>query len=56
MQSVRTTKKIIFPVHDLGVPIDNLTRDDIYGEPEFPNNIEKIATNSEKDFALFKRN
>ena len=29
-------KKIVFRSHDLGVPLDNLTRDDIYGEPETP--------------------
>jgi hypothetical protein len=27
-------KKIVFHTHDFGVPIDNLTRDDIYGEPK----------------------
>lgn len=27
-------KKIIFRTHDLGVPLDNLTRDDFYPEPK----------------------
>lgn len=27
-------KKIIFHTHDFGTPLDNLTRDDIYGEPK----------------------
>ena len=36
----RKTKKILknwhFPTADLGVPLDNLTRDEIYGDPEIP--------------------
>lgn len=28
------TKKILFKTHHLGVPLDNLTRDDIYGDPD----------------------
>ncbi len=28
------SKKINFKTHDLGEPLDNLTRNDIYGDPE----------------------
>lgn len=28
----KKAKKIVFPKHDLGVPLDNLTRDDFYGD------------------------
>lgn len=27
-------KKIVFKTHNLGEPLDNLTRDDIYGDPD----------------------
>lgn len=30
----RKAKKIIFKTHSLGVPLDNLTRDDFYPEPK----------------------
>ena len=29
----RKAKRLIFHAHDLGVPLDNLTRDDIYETP-----------------------
>ncbi|CAN5210666.1 hypothetical protein BH09PAT2_BH09PAT2_10180 [soil metagenome] len=29
-------RKLKFPSINLGVPLDNLSRDDIYGEPEIP--------------------
>ena len=29
-------EQIVFHSVDLGVPLDNLTRDDIYGDPEIP--------------------
>lgn len=29
----KRAKKIVFKVHDLGVPLDNLTRDDYYDDP-----------------------
>ncbi len=35
-KAVNKAKKIVFKSIDLGVPLDNLTRDDIYGEPEIP--------------------
>jgi hypothetical protein len=36
--SINTKKaeKIVFHSINLGVPLDNLTRDDIYGKPELP--------------------
>lgn len=33
-QAKKEAKEIIFKTHDLGEPLDNLTRDDIYGDPE----------------------
>lgn len=30
----KEAKKIVFKTHDLGVALDNLTRDDYYDEPE----------------------
>lgn len=32
-QAKRQAKKIIFKTHDLGVPLDNLRREDFYPEP-----------------------
>lgn len=32
-ESKRLAKKIIFKTHHLGKPLDNLTRDDFYPEP-----------------------
>lgn len=33
-QAEKKAKKIVFKSWDFGVPLDNLTRDDIYGEPK----------------------
>jgi len=33
-QGRRKAKKIVFKTHDLGVPLDNLTRSDYYPEPK----------------------
>ncbi len=33
--SKKRAKKIVFHSHDLGVPLDNLNRDDIYDDPKF---------------------
>ena len=30
----KQARKIIFKTHDLGVPLDNLTRDDFYPDPK----------------------
>jgi hypothetical protein len=32
-QAKHNEKKIVFKTHDLGIPLDNLTRDDFYPEP-----------------------
>lgn len=32
-EAKKEAKKIVFKVHNLGVPLDNLTRDDIYPDP-----------------------
>ena len=34
-ESKRLAKKLIFKTHHLGSPLDNLTRDDFYPEPNF---------------------
>ena len=31
----KEARKIVFKPHRLGVPLDNLTRDDYYSDPEF---------------------
>lgn len=31
-EAKKKAKKIVFKTHDLGVPLDNLTRDDIYDQ------------------------
>ncbi len=33
-ESKKEAKKIVFKTHDLGVPLDNLTRKDFYPEPK----------------------
>ena len=30
----KKAKEIVFKTHDLGVPLDNLTRDDFYPDPD----------------------
>jgi len=34
-EAKKEAKKIVFKTHDLGVPLDNLTRDDFYDDPKF---------------------
>ncbi|OGE10257.1 hypothetical protein A3A60_01915 [Candidatus Curtissbacteria bacterium RIFCSPLOWO2_01_FULL_42_26] len=31
----KQAKKIVFKTHNLGAPLDNLTRDDFYPDPKF---------------------
>ncbi len=31
-KTVKKAKKIVFPTHDLGVPLDNLIREDFYAD------------------------
>lgn len=33
-EAKKEAKKIVFKTHDLGVPLDNLTRKDFYPEPK----------------------
>lgn len=34
-EAKKEAKKIVFKTHNLGVPLDNLTRDDFYEDPKF---------------------
>lgn len=34
-EAKKEAKKIVFKTHDLGIPLDNLTRDDFYDDPKF---------------------
>lgn len=34
-EAKKEAKKIVFKTHDLGVPLDNLTRGDFYDDPKF---------------------
>lgn len=34
-EAKKEAKKILFKTHNLGVPLDNLTRDDFYPDPDF---------------------
>ena len=34
-EAKKEAKKIVFKTHDLGVSLDNLTRDDFYDDPKF---------------------